>query len=137
MRIHAYIRVVGGETAIRTIHNEAKIQEAVIKETKASKDPTGGAKWWNWNAPSVPLEEDNADSGLKEMLLKHRSIFPIIKKQSGPDCVTYLQLVTEYEKDEEPRGLYLSGETIGLLSELGGAFDNDVVLTDGRAGGAP
>ena len=32
----------------------------------------------------------------------------------------------QYEKGEEPRGLYLSAETVLLLSEMGGAFDNDV-----------
>jgi hypothetical protein len=40
--------------------------------------------------------------------------------------MSYLEVVTQYEKGEEPRGLYLSAETVLLLSEMGGAFDNDV-----------
>ena len=31
-----------------------------------------------------------------------------------------------FERGEEPRGLYLSAETVLLLSEMGGAFDNDI-----------
>ena len=128
MRIHAYIRVVGGEIAVRAIHDEVKLQAAVVRETKATMNNRANAKWWNWRTPQVPLDADNPDAGLKEMLSRYRPIFPLIRKQKGPDCVVYLQLVTEYNQDEEPRGLYLSDEVIGLLNELGGSLDNDVVL---------
>ncbi|HTB96482.1 MAG TPA: hypothetical protein VK716_05705 [Terracidiphilus sp.] len=128
MRIHAYIRVVSDETVVRAIDHEAKLREAVVKETKAPKNNGSGAMWWNWNTPRVLLDANDPDAGLKKLLAEYRAIFPIIRKQSGPDCVTYLQLVTEYEKTEEPRGLYLSNETIVLINEMGGSLDNDVVL---------
>jgi hypothetical protein len=130
MKIRAYIRVVGDEIAIRAIHNEANLQEAVVSETKAPKDNGAGAKWWNWKTPQVPLDADNPNAGLKQMLSKYRPFFPFIRKQKGPDCVAYLQLVTEYNENEGPRGLYLSDEVIGLLNELGAALDNDVVLRE-------
>jgi len=37
-----------------------------------------------------------------------------------------LEVVTQCEHGEEPRGLYLSAGTILLLSEMGAALDNDV-----------
>lgn len=37
-----------------------------------------------------------------------------------------MEVVTQYEKGEEPQGLYLSAETALVLSEMGGALDNDV-----------
>lgn len=127
MRIHAYIRVVGDETLVRAIQSEANLQNATIRETKAPIGNSSDAKWWNWSTPRVPLGEDSPDDGLKELLSRYRPVFPIIRKRSGPNCAVYLQLLTEYETNEEPRGLYLSSETIGLLHELGGALDNDVV----------
>jgi hypothetical protein len=42
------------------------------------------------------------------------------------DVVNYPDVVTQYERGEEPRGLYLPAETVLLFSEMGGAFDNDV-----------
>jgi hypothetical protein len=59
-------------------------------------------------------------------LLAHKPIFPIIKRWLGPETDVYLEVVAQYEKGEEPRGLYLLAETVLLLSEMGGAFDNDV-----------
>jgi hypothetical protein len=37
-------------------------------------------------------------------------------------------MVTHYFEGEEPRGLYLSAETVQLLNELGAAFDNDILV---------
>jgi len=62
----------------------------------------------------------------RALLLAHKPILPIIKRHQGPETDIYLEVVTQYEKGEQPRGLYLSAETILLLSEMGGAFDNDV-----------
>jgi hypothetical protein len=41
-------------------------------------------------------------------------------------------VVTQYDEGEEPQGLYLSAETVQLLSEMGGALDNDVIVTSTR-----
>jgi hypothetical protein len=68
----------------------------------------------------------NRSSQTGSLLLAHKPILPIIKRHQGPETDIYLEVVTQYEKGEEPRGLYLSAETIQLLSEMGGAFDNDV-----------
>jgi len=35
-------------------------------------------------------------------------------------------VITKYESTEDPRGLFLSAETVSLLSELAAAVDNDV-----------
>jgi hypothetical protein len=83
--------------------------------------------WWNWQTQWIPIDTTNLDDGLRALLLAHRPIFPIIKKHQGPETDVYLEVVTQYEKGEEPRGLFLSAETVLLLSEMGGALDNDVV----------
>ena len=72
------------------------------------------------------IEPDNADDGLKALLLAHRAIFPTIKKNEAETDI-YLEVVTQYQEGEEPQSLYLSAETVQLLSEMGGALDNDVV----------
>ena len=54
-------------------------------------------------------------------------MFPSIKKYEGPETDVYLEIVTRYKENEDPRGLYLSAEAISLLNELGAALDNDVV----------
>ncbi len=71
-------------------------------------------------------------TGQKEShMLVYRSIFPIIKKNQVETDI-YLEVVTQYEEGEEPQGLYLSAETVQLLSEMGGALDNDVMVTPTR-----
>jgi hypothetical protein len=99
-----------------------------MRETKAPKGDSRRDKWWNWCTTSVPLNCERPNDGLKELLENYKSFFPVIRKHIGPDCDAYLELVTEYERGEEPRGLYLSCETIRLLNELGCAFGNDIVL---------
>jgi hypothetical protein len=98
---------------------------ASIKKLKARRS-TVGDDWWNWQTDPVPIDVENPDDGFRALLLAHKPILPIIKRHQGPETDIYLEVVTQYEKGEEPRGLYLSAETILLLSEMGGAFDNDV-----------
>ena len=126
MRIYAYLRILSNETTIRALHNETDISQASIQQLKARRGTVGDDRWWNWETERVPIDNDNPDDALRALLLAHRPIFPIIKKHQGPETDIYLEVVTQYEQGEEPRGLYLSAETVLLLSEMGGAFDNDV-----------
>jgi hypothetical protein len=57
----------------------------------------------------------------------HRAFFEDIERYRGPEADTYLELVTYHRENEEPQGLYLSSETISLLSELRASLDNDCV----------
>jgi hypothetical protein len=50
----------------------------------------------------------------------------MIKRHDGPETDIYLEVVTQYQEGDAPEGLYLSAETILLLSEMGAAPDNDV-----------
>ncbi len=50
-----------------------------------------------------------------------------LRKYEGPETDIYLEVVMQYEEGEEPWGLYLSDETVMLLSEMGGALDFDAV----------
>ena len=86
--------------------------------------PRSGQRGWSTCTPSrvhIPYV-----LWAKEHSCSLTKIFPIIKRWLGPETDVYLEVVTQYEKGEEPRGLYLSAETVLLLSEMGGAFDNDV-----------
>jgi hypothetical protein len=126
MRIQAYLRVLGTEATIHTLHSETDVPHASIMELKARRGVTSDDMWWNWQTPQIPIDTDNPDDGLRSLLLAHKRILPIIRKHQGPETDIYLEVVTHYERGEEHRGLYLSAETILLLSEMGGAFDNDV-----------
>ena len=128
MRIEAYLRVLSTEARIRSIYKEANVPNASIKRLKARSGVSDEEMWWNWQTESVTIDIDNTDDGLKELLLAHRQIFPIIRKHEGPETDIYLEVVTRYEEGEEPWGLYLSAETVLLLSELGGALDVDAAV---------
>lgn len=128
VRVEAYLRVVGDEATIRLIHAETNLPNATIRRLKARRGTSDEEMWWNWQTERTPLEVDNLDDGLKALLQAHRSIFPAIKKHHARTDI-YLEVVTQYEEGEEPQGLYLSAETVQLLSEMGGALDNDVVVT--------
>ena len=128
MRVEAYIRVVSTEAIVHSIHAQANVANAGIKRLKAKRDDSSDEMWWNWHTPRIPLDAENLDDGLRALLQAHKRIFPIIKNYEGPDADVYLEIVTQYEEGEEPQGLYLSAETIRLLSEMGGALDNDVVI---------
>jgi hypothetical protein len=114
------------EATILALHNETHVPEASIEQLKARRGTVGDDIWWNWQTQRVSIDTTNPDDGIRELLLAHRPIFPILKRHRGAETDIYLEAVTQYEKGEEPRGLYLSAETVLLLSEMGGAFDNDV-----------
>ena len=126
MRLYAYLRVLGKEATIRALHSETKVPHASIKETKARRGTVGDDVWWNWCTERVPIDIDKVDEGLRTLLLAYKPIFPMIKRHQGSETDIYLEAVTQYERGEEPRGLYLSAETVLLLSEMSAAFDNDV-----------
>ena len=125
MTIDAYLRIVGHESTLLKIQQEADIAGAVTRETNAVIEGSDNSKWWNWETPRISVDPDNVDACLKRMLKSYRSSFQVIQTYKGPETEVYLQLVTKYDAKEEPRGLYLSAETIGLLTELGAALDND------------
>jgi hypothetical protein len=127
MKMEAYIRVVSRESVVGAIHRETNLPGATMKQLKAKRE-NGNGFWWNWETERVEIDIDKPDEGLRNLLSKHRPVFPAIRKQSGPECDVYLEVVTRYQKDEEPRGFYLSSETIALLNELGAALDNDVIV---------
>jgi hypothetical protein len=124
MRIYAYIRVLSNETTIRALHSETNVPHANIEQLKARDGE--GEFWWNWRTEQVSIDVDNPDDGLNKLLRTYRAYFPTIRKHQGQEAEIYLEVVTQYEKSEEPQGLYLSAETVALLSEMGGALDNDV-----------
>ena len=128
MRVEAYLRVLGDEAIIRAIHAETNLPNASIKRLKARRGASEEEMWWNWQTTRTPIEAGNPDDGLRALLEAHRPIFPIIKKNQAETDI-YLEVVTQYDEGEEPQGLYLSAETVQLLSEMGGALDNDVVVT--------
>jgi hypothetical protein len=126
MKVEAYIRILGSEARIRALQSAVNVPDASIKETKA---PVGGAlntRYWNWATKLVPINSENQDEELKALLLLYRPLFSTIRAQCDCDTDVYLEVITKYEPQEDPRGLFLSAETISLLSELGAAVDNDV-----------
>lgn len=127
VRIQAYLRIVSDESRIRSIHEETNLPNASIKRLKSRRNAPAEETSWNWQTERLSIHVENPDEGLRSLLEGHKSIFPMIKKYQGPETDIYLEVVTQYEKADEPRGLYLSSETIKLLSEFGGALDNDVV----------
>ena len=126
MRYQAYLRVVNDESTIRKLHQETNVPGAVIKPLKACREGTKEF-WWHWYTDKIDLDLDDIDGGVNDLLERYRPFFADIKKYRGPDAGTCLELVTHHREGEEPLGLYLSAETIVLLSELGAALDNDCI----------
>ncbi len=122
MKVVAYLRLVSDEDTIRKIHEATHVPGASIKQTKAH-----GGMVWNWGTPYIEINEDDIDAEINALLLSYRPLFPVIKQQRNDNTDFYLEMVTHYKSDEEPRGLYLSPATISLLSEAGAALDNDIV----------
>jgi hypothetical protein len=131
MRMYAYIRVLSDEATIHKISKEADIPDADIQRLKAPRDEDRDERCWHWLTPRVSIDVDDVDAGLKALLTRYRPMFPTLQRHRGTETDVYLEIVTTYEKNERPRGLYLSGETISLVSELGGAIDNDVETLEG------
>jgi len=129
VRVEAYIRVLAEENTIRSIHAETNLPNGSIEQLKAPRNVSSAEMWWNWQTKVIPIDADNLDDGLRALLNAHKPIFPIIRRYRGPEVDIYLEVVTHYDEGEEPQGLYLSAETIQLLGEMGGALDNDVVVT--------
>ncbi len=130
MRMEAYLSIGGDEHTIRAVHEETNIPGASARaypKVKAEWSITGDESPWGWGTAPVVLDVDGPDSGLNAMLIKYRSVFPIIRKHRGPRTGITLQIVTRYKQGEDPRGLYLSAETISLINELGAGLDNDAV----------
>lgn len=126
MRFQAYLRVVNDEGSIRALQEHTNIPDAAIKPLKAPREGTDEV-WWHWHTAHTDIDSTDIDGGVKELLKKYRPFFTDIRKYRGPEADTTLELVTYHQDHEEPRGLYLSSETITLLSELGAALDNDCV----------
>jgi hypothetical protein len=98
---------------------------AQIKQLEARRGASGEGMWWRWATECIDVDADDPDGSLKSLLSRHREILPVIRKYEA-EADIYLEVVTQYEKGDDVRGLFLSAETILLLSELGGALDNDV-----------
>jgi hypothetical protein len=126
MRTEAYIRVVSDESTVMSIHREANILGAQVIRSKAKRAESTDDVWWNWATPRVPIGEHQEDVVLRELLETSKPIFPIINKYRSNGMDVYLEVITKYGQDEDPRGLYLSEDTIRLLAELGAALDHDV-----------
>lgn len=138
MRIRAYLSLYSDESTVRAIHDETKVPDASISQhlkVKAQWSVTGEDAPWSWATARVPIDIDKTDEGLRKLLCTYRSIFPVIRKYQGSKTAVTLQLITQYDKDDDMRGLHLSAETVSLLHELGAAVDSDVVslMTDDHA----
>jgi hypothetical protein len=127
MRIEAYLRILSDEDTIRAIEKDTHLPNARVRQVKARRGVIDKGMLWNWETARVPVDIDNVDDGLKGLLLAHRHLFPIVKKHVGPETDVYLEVITQYKEGEEPRGLFLSAETVQLLSEMGGSLDLDAV----------
>lgn len=125
MRAEAYLRIVADKATIQAIARKTGPATGRILQTKA-KRPASDETWWNWESARIPVDIDNTDESLKGLLLGHRRNFAAFQEHQA-EVDIYLELVTRCEPGEEPGGLFLSAETIRLLSEMGGALDHDVV----------
>jgi hypothetical protein len=126
MIIDAYIRVLGAEDRIQAIHKETNVSNARIRRLKTRREALDDANWWDWGTEPTRLDTDKPDDGINAMLRRYRPIFPAISKHDA-DVDIYVEIVARYSKNEEPRGMFLSAETVQLIGELGAAVDIDIV----------
>ena len=126
MRMRAYIRAVGDEAIIRSLHERTAIRSATITQLKAPVESRTNEFWWNWETESLDVNPQDVDKDVKKLLETYRPHFHVIKKYKE-QVDLYLEIVTYYHKEDRPEGLYLSAECVSLLNELGAALDNDAV----------
>jgi hypothetical protein len=128
MRMQTYLRVVSDETTICSLQREANIPGSTVKQPKSSTGGIGEERWWSWQTAIVDLDLNDEDRGVKNLLIQCRPLLLGIKKYQGPATEVILEVVTHYRQKEGSPGLYLSAESISLLSEVGGSLDHDAVL---------
>jgi len=128
MRMQTYLRVVSDETTICSLQREANIPGSTVKQPKSSTGGIGEERWWSWQTAIVDLDLNDEDRGVKNLLIQCRPLLLGIKKHQGPETEVILEVVTHYRQKEGSPGLYLSAESISLLSEVGGSLDHDAVL---------
>lgn len=128
MRMQTYLRVVSDETTICSLQKEANIPGSTVKQPKSSTGGIGEDRWWSWQTAIVDLDLNDEDRGVKNLLIQCRPLLFGIKKHQGPETEVILEVVTHYRQNEGSPGLYLSAESISLLSEVGGSLDHDAVL---------
>ncbi len=120
MRIEAYLCIYGDETSIRAIHTETNVDGASIQQhlgVKAQWSATGEDKPWSWSTAREPINTNIPDVDLRALLGRHKPIFGMIKRYENSKMKIYLQMISRYDEKEHPQGLYLSAETVLLLSE--------------------
>jgi hypothetical protein len=127
VRVRAYIWVRSKEETVRAVDSDTQVKDATIRKLKALGP--NGENLWSWKTPQVDIDWEKADEELNTMMSSYGSMFPKIKKHRGPNADIYLQLVTEYDKGEEPKSFSLSMGTIGSMSELGCDLDDDVYVS--------
>jgi hypothetical protein len=118
--------VLNDEVSIRRLAENVRIPGATITPTKAPRGNTDEV-WWNWKTVSEDAQEDAVEEAVLAMLLKYRPFFDAIKEHRGAEADVYLEVVQYFNENERPSGLYLSTESLSLLSELGAALDVDAV----------
>src|SRR5579871_4353158 len=92
MVIDAYIRIVGSEDTILSIHKETAVANARVKALKSRPGELGNDSWWNWETEPTRLDTEKPDDGINAILRKYRPIFPAISKRAG-DADIYLEIV--------------------------------------------
>ena len=128
MRTQAYLRVVGEKAAIRALHREVNIPGAAIKEARYSAAGTpDDEKWLSWHTAIVDLDPNDENRGIVNLLVECRPLLAALKRHKEPETEVILEVVTRYRPNEGSPGLYLSAESISLLSEFGGSLDHDAV----------
>jgi hypothetical protein len=95
---------------------------------KARKRTIGDENWWNWETEHTNIDVDKPDEGLQELLFRYKPIAPILSEFCGQEVDVYLEVVTEYSKANNPAAFTCPEKRISLLSEVGGALDNHVVV---------
>jgi len=129
MKYLAYIRFIGNETEARLIYEKSNLTDLVFKQykrIKAEYSPTGQNAPWGIKTSYFDVTAD-IDKGLQKLLIDYKKLISIINKYKSLDSNVYVVVVMQYDEDEDVRGIYLSHDTLSLLSESKFDFETDIV----------
>lgn len=98
-----------------------------LEKVSEAVSPTGKRAPWSWRSERVSVSTEDPGKDIRDYLSEHCETGLAIARQNHENSYACLTLITQYDEGEMPRGIFLSSDTIALLSEYRLAFDLDVV----------
>lgn len=128
MRFKLYLGVTGDKETIEQLGKEIASPGAESRALVPKSGPAPGQQVrWLWRTKYHAVTTNSPEDELRDFLLGHRHLFPIIDRHRARLAEVGVAIVAQYDESEQPRGYSFSAETVRLLSEAGATLEIDAV----------